>query len=75
MKNKISAFILTVGIVYGCSTLLRYRHDIVVTHLPVGSITIYTNNDYIEYISTNIVYRAYYSVDGTIYKTKKYEKN
>jgi len=42
-----------------------------VEHLPVGSITIYTNNDYVEYINTNIIYRAYYRADGTIYETKK----
>jgi len=71
MKNKILTFVLTAGIMCGCSTWLRYRHDVVVEHLPVGSITIYTNNDYVEYINTNIIYRAYYRADGTIYETKK----
>jgi len=69
-RTKLLTSFLISAILCGCATLLRYRDDVAMTHLPTGSEPIYTNNDYIEYISSNIVYKSYYRADGAIYATK-----
>jgi hypothetical protein len=70
IRTKLLTSFVIAGILCGCATFLRYRDDVAVTHLPAGSVPIYTNNDYIEYISSNVTYKSYYRADGTIYATK-----
>lgn len=53
----------------GCSMLLRYNFEEAINNLPPNCKISQVNNDYILYSITNNTFKAYYSVDGKIYKT------
>lgn len=50
---------------------LRYNFEQAINNLPPNSKIIEVNNDYIVYLHTNTLHKAYYDANGTIYKTKK----
>ena len=66
MKNTLLLLLLCST---GCSTWLRYDYERALKNLPVDKQVVNINNDYIEYSTTNGVYKAYYTTDGTIYQT------
>jgi len=71
---KLAGVFLAAIILTGC-VFLRYEYERAIKSLPPDSGVTHITNDYIEYTNSQFtVLRAYYTADGTIYKTIQYKK-
>lgn len=52
----------------GCSTWLRYDYESALTNIPKDATVVKITNDYIEYSIVTNRYKAYYDVNGKVYR-------